>query len=113
MESSPPTKTGSQARSTTGSSEACMLAGLALKRRWQHARKAAGKPVDRPNIVARSLDEYVAVITCARSQPETRSGREAGVVHEGVPCSPSSNRVRPTTSPQAQPRDRGHSIGVS
>ena len=37
--------------STTGSSEACMLAGLALKRRWQHARKAAGAPVDRPNIV--------------------------------------------------------------
>jgi glutamate decarboxylase len=37
--------------STTGSSEACMLAGLALKRRWQHARRAAGKPVDRPNIV--------------------------------------------------------------
>ncbi|MGB8229783.1 MAG: glutamate decarboxylase, partial [Pseudonocardiaceae bacterium] len=37
--------------STTGSSEACMLAGLALKRRWQHARKAAGQPVDRPNIV--------------------------------------------------------------
>ncbi|KAA2260118.1 glutamate decarboxylase [Solihabitans fulvus] len=37
--------------STTGSSEACMLAGLALKRRWQHARRAAGKPTDRPNIV--------------------------------------------------------------
>jgi glutamate decarboxylase len=37
--------------STTGSSEGCMLAGLALKRRWQHARRAAGKPVDRPNIV--------------------------------------------------------------
>ncbi len=37
--------------STTGSSEACMLAGLALKRRWQHARRAAGHPVDRPNIV--------------------------------------------------------------
>jgi glutamate decarboxylase len=37
--------------STAGSSEACMLAGLALKRRWQHARKAAGKPFDRPNIV--------------------------------------------------------------
>jgi glutamate decarboxylase len=37
--------------STTGSSEACMLAGLALKRRWQLARKAAGKPADRPNIV--------------------------------------------------------------
>jgi glutamate decarboxylase len=37
--------------STTGSSEACMLAGLALKRRWQQARRAAGKPSDRPNIV--------------------------------------------------------------
>ncbi|MBV8539675.1 MAG: glutamate decarboxylase, partial [Pseudonocardiales bacterium] len=37
--------------STTGSSEACMLAGLALKRRWRHARAAAGKPLDRPNIV--------------------------------------------------------------
>lgn len=40
--------------STTGSSEACMLAGLALKRRWQHARKAAGKPADRPNLVTSS-----------------------------------------------------------
>ena len=28
--------------STTGSSEACMLGGLALKRRWQHRRRAAG-----------------------------------------------------------------------
>jgi glutamate decarboxylase len=37
--------------STTGSSEGCMLAGLALKRRWQQARRAAGKSVDRPNIV--------------------------------------------------------------
>ena len=37
--------------STTGSSEACMLGGLALKRRWQHRRKADGKPADRPNIV--------------------------------------------------------------
>ncbi|WIM93547.1 glutamate decarboxylase [Actinoplanes oblitus] len=37
--------------STTGSSEAAMLAGLALKRRWQHRRRAAGAPVDRPNLV--------------------------------------------------------------
>jgi len=37
--------------STTGSSEGCMLAGLALKRRWQQARRGAGKPTDRPNIV--------------------------------------------------------------
>ncbi|AXE39036.1 glutamate decarboxylase [Acidipropionibacterium virtanenii] len=40
--------------STIGSSEACMLAGLALKRRWSHARRAAGKPTDRPNLVMSS-----------------------------------------------------------
>jgi glutamate decarboxylase len=37
--------------STTGSSEACMLAGLAMKRRWSHRRRAEGKPADRPNLV--------------------------------------------------------------
>ncbi len=37
--------------STTGSSEAAMLGGLALKRRWQQSRKAEGKPADAPNIV--------------------------------------------------------------
>ena len=37
--------------STTGSSEACMLGGLALKRRWSHARRAAGRPAGRPNLV--------------------------------------------------------------
>jgi glutamate decarboxylase len=37
--------------STTGSSEACMLGALALKRRWQHARRAAGSPTARPNLV--------------------------------------------------------------
>ena len=37
--------------STTGSSEAAMLGGLALKRRWAHARAAAGKPADKPNLV--------------------------------------------------------------
>ncbi len=37
--------------STTGSSEAAMLGGLALKRLWQQRRKAAGEPADKPNIV--------------------------------------------------------------
>jgi glutamate decarboxylase len=37
--------------STTGSSEAAMLGGLALKRRWQQRRKAEGKPTDSPNVV--------------------------------------------------------------
>jgi len=42
------------ATSTVGSSEACMLAGLALKRRWQHRRKEAGADVGRPNLVMSS-----------------------------------------------------------
>jgi glutamate decarboxylase len=37
--------------STTGSSEAAMLGGLALKRRWQHSRRAAGEAADKPNLV--------------------------------------------------------------
>lgn len=37
--------------STTGSSEACMLGGLALKWKWRERMHAAGKPTDRPNIV--------------------------------------------------------------
>jgi glutamate decarboxylase len=45
--------------STTGSSEACMLGGLALKRRWQKARKSQGKPIDKPNIVFSSAVQVV------------------------------------------------------
>jgi glutamate decarboxylase len=37
--------------STTGSSEAAMLGGMALKRRWAHRRRCAGLPDDRPNLV--------------------------------------------------------------
>ena len=37
--------------STIGSSEACMLGGLAAKWRWRSARRAAGLPTDRPNMV--------------------------------------------------------------
>jgi len=37
--------------STTGSSEACMLAGMALKWRWRVRRQAVGAPTDRPNLV--------------------------------------------------------------
>jgi len=37
--------------STTGSSEAAMLAGLAMKWRWRQAREKAGKSTERPNLV--------------------------------------------------------------
>ncbi|KAI8374989.1 glutamate decarboxylase [Choanephora cucurbitarum] len=37
--------------STVGSSEAIILATLAMKRRWQNARKEKGLPTDKPNLV--------------------------------------------------------------
>ena len=42
---------GTMGCSTTGSSEAAMLGGLALKHRWRNARRKAGKSADRPNLV--------------------------------------------------------------
>ena len=37
--------------STTGSSEAAMLGGMALLWKWRERRRAEGKPTDRPNLV--------------------------------------------------------------
>ncbi len=37
--------------STTGSSEAAMLSGMALKWRWRERMREAGKPTDKPNLV--------------------------------------------------------------
>lgn len=40
---------------TTGSSEAIMLAGLAMKKTWQEKRKKAGKSIENPNILMASV----------------------------------------------------------
>lgn len=37
--------------SSVGSSEAIILATLAMKRRWQMARKEKGLPIDKPNFI--------------------------------------------------------------
>jgi glutamate decarboxylase len=46
-----PDPAGALGTSTIGSSEACMLGGLALKWRWRQKMKKLGKPVDRPNLL--------------------------------------------------------------
>jgi glutamate decarboxylase len=46
-----PDEGGATGCSTTGSSEACMLGGLALKWAWRERRRQAGQPTDRPNLV--------------------------------------------------------------
>lgn len=45
--------------STVGSSEAVMLAALAMKKRWQNKRKAEGKPYDKPNMIMSSAVQVV------------------------------------------------------
>jgi glutamate decarboxylase len=42
---------GATGTSTTGSSEASMLGGMALKWRWRQRMEAAGKPTGKPNMV--------------------------------------------------------------
>ena len=46
-----PTAASAIGCSTTGSSEACMLGGLALKHKWRERMQAAGKPTDKPNLI--------------------------------------------------------------
>ncbi len=46
-----PEKNNCVGTSTVGSSEACMLGGMAMLWRWKAKRKEAGLPTDKPNIV--------------------------------------------------------------
>ena len=45
--------------STIGSSEACMLGGMAALKRWKIRRKAANKPTDKPNFIISSAFQVV------------------------------------------------------
>lgn len=67
-----PDPTDSIGTSAIGSSEACMLAGLAMKRRWQQARRAAGKPTDRPNMIMSSAVQVVWEKFCNYWEVEAR-----------------------------------------
>ncbi|MEE2057676.1 glutamate decarboxylase [Rhodococcus artemisiae] len=56
---SPTDPTSATGVSTVGSSEAVMLAGLALKWRWRQAREAAGKDSTKPNLIMGSNVQVV------------------------------------------------------
>ena len=47
----PASDEGPTGTNTIGSSEACMLGGMAMKWRWRAKRKAQGQSVDKPNLV--------------------------------------------------------------
>src|SRR5271169_105289 len=63
--------------STTGSSEAAMLGGLALKRNWQIKRRNSGRPASRPNLicgtVACVLAQVRALLRCGTSSNSLRA----------------------------------------
>ncbi len=56
-----------------GSSEACMLAGVAAWLRWRNRRKAQGKPCDKPNLVMSAAYQVVWEKFCQLWQIELRT----------------------------------------
>jgi glutamate decarboxylase len=68
--------------STTGSSEACMLGGMALLWRWRARRRAAGAPTAKPNLVMGSNVQVCWDKFCRYWQVEPRLvPMEAGRLH--------------------------------
>ena len=59
--------------STVGSSEACMMGGLAFLKRWKAARRAAGKSTENPNMVMSSAVQVVWERFCRYWDVELRA----------------------------------------
>lgn len=72
--------------SCVGSSEAIMLAVLAMKRRWQDIRRAEGKNISRPNIIMNS-----AVQVCWE-----KAARYFEIEEKLVPCTETRYVLDPT-----------------
>lgn len=62
-----------------GSSEACMLGGVAAWLRWRERRKAEGKPYDKPNLVMSTAYQVVWEKFCQLWQIEMRT---VPIMHE-------------------------------
>jgi glutamate decarboxylase len=85
--------------STTGSSEACMLGGMALLWRWRERRQAAGAGASRPNLVMGSNVQVCWEKFCRYWQVEPRL----------VPMAPGRLHLR---GPQAAAQCDENTIGV-
>ena len=110
--------------STTGSSEAAMLAGMALKWRWRERRRAAGKPTDTPNMVMGANVQVCWEKFCRYWDVEMRlvpmegdtyhltrrTGRRSTATRTrsaSSPCSARRSTVRTSRSPTSAPRSTG------
>ncbi|GAC68386.1 glutamate decarboxylase [Gordonia soli] len=67
-----PVATDAIGTSTIGSSEAGMLGGLALKRRWQERRRAASESTEKPNIIMSSAVQVCWEKFCNYFEVEAR-----------------------------------------
>lgn len=67
-----PDRSSAYGTSTVGSSEACMLAGLVFKRRWQLARRARGLDIERPNLIMSSAVQVCWEKFCTFFEVEPR-----------------------------------------
>ncbi|MFI5067286.1 MAG: glutamate decarboxylase, partial [Streptosporangiales bacterium] len=85
--------------STTGSSEACMLGGMALLWRWRERRRAAGADTSRPNLVMGTNVQVCWDKFCRYWQVEPRM----------VPMEPGRLHLR---GPQAAAQCDENTIGV-
>jgi glutamate decarboxylase len=85
--------------STTGSSEACMLGGMALLWRWRERRRAAGAPEAKPNLVMGSNVQVCWDKFCRYWQVEARQ----------VPMEPGRLHLR---GPEAAAQCDENTIGV-
>ena len=82
--------------STTGSSEACMLGGLALKWRWRERRTRAGLPTDKPNLVMGANVQVCWEKFCRYFDVEARL----------VPVGPETAHLTPESAVKASTRTR-------
>jgi glutamate decarboxylase len=94
-----PPSTGATGCSTTGSSEACMLGGMALLWRWRARRAAAGAATARPNLVMGANVQVCWEKFCRYWQVEPRM----------VPMEPGRLHL---TGPEAAQRCDENTIGV-
>ncbi|HCU96826.1 MAG TPA: glutamate decarboxylase, partial [Actinobacteria bacterium] len=90
---------GATGCSTTGSSEACMLGGMALLWRWRERRRAAGGATGQPNLVMGANVQVCWDKFCRYWQVEPRL----------VPMAPGRLHL---TGPQAAARCDENTIGV-
>jgi glutamate decarboxylase len=90
---------GSTGCSTTGSSEACMLGGMALLWRWRARQAAAGRPATAPNLVMGANVQVCWEKFCRYWQVEPRM----------VPMEPGRLHL---TGPEAVARCDENTIGV-